>query len=375
MKPTLRPTESEAHSAVPGVSFPYYRAPFRLSFDPGPIQRHERITPEKLAEQMELRVSEYAQESANLNETIQGIERELEAANDTAKEKEIAESRERLEAAQQFLESFQGKAAFWRKFIDEPESIKAALSNKFFGSLQLMFEISRVDAEVAIKLGEIVNIIVSHLFKLGSRQAAKELASIAAFATERANELASQKPGYFRPIAKLQWEWPLMSTRRKSDQLYEETFLASIGLAEAAAFKSFNTSKWTIWDEAGRVAWELWRYVFSQRQRVNLLLADQKRTARLAFSALEMKAAKLKDFSEKSYSTWWEVAEEFLLESYPKPLEHALLKRIGAYKHPDRRKTSGTRRLDDPERLFFEALRSKFKSFAGANRRSRQKST
>ncbi len=355
----MKNIQSEPHSASPVGRFPYYRAPFRLSFDPGPIKRQERITPEKLAEQMELRVSEYAQESANLNETIQRIERELQAANDTAKENEIAESRERLEAAQKFLESFQGKAAFWRKFIDEPESIKAALFNKFFGSLQLMFEISRFDAEVAIKLGEIVNIILSHLFKLASRQAAKELASIAAFATERANELASQKPGYFRPIARLQWEWPLMSTRRKSDQLYEETFLASIGLAEAAAFKNFNTSKWTIRDDGGRVAWELWRYVFSQRQRVRLMLTDQNRTVRLLFSALEMKAAKLKDFSANSYNDWWEVAKQCLLESYPKPLEHDLLKKIGAYKHSDR-KTSGTGRLDDPERLFFEALRSKF---------------
>ena len=394
--PPAEPLTEELTQANPWA---YARVPFCVDGETKPgraAPRRRCPSAQEREEENSQRVKDYEAECREVAASIEKLAMEMQATASSGptrpvanpaqlaqQQLELAGLKAKLEASQRLHQHFQEEASFWRGFQDDPVRLKAALFQQVLAdrkSLLRLEQVAQVDEEAVAKLGELIQIALAQLAGLavqGSNQAAQELATIALLSTRDTNHLATARPKRFRPIARQNLEWPVLCTSKATfPQTDPEQLLASLQLSKGTSFKNFSTSMWRIDDEAGAVAWQLWFYVANLRQKVRYFESGSKAEAWFSFSELERQAGQLEDFSIDTYSQWWELAKVFLLESYPRPWEAPALASIGTRKKVKRATaTSGSPRASDQRRLFFDALRQKFKSFAGANRRGFTTST
>ena len=208
------------------------------------------------------------------------------------------------------------------------------------------------------------------------RSASQALAFIAHESTAAANKMAAANPADFLALTAKWTDWPMLLSRRQREPLrakHLEDFLAKIQLSEKHPLPYFIESAWDKNDDVGRVAWALWEHTYAMGKRVRQMHQNANETDWFSPTELEIKAAKLPAFnsSSEAYKLWWEVAQGFLLESYPKPLAVPLLKKINNGKKSSRSGSTGIRRAlkETPQiKFLFGRLQDKFKSFAGENK-------
>jgi hypothetical protein len=271
---------------------------------------------------------------------------------------------------------------FWQSFSADfdlaARTFFSDLNNRSGRDLNLLMKIASVDDKAVIQIRWLVENLIAELEKLaasGRPAASQSIAVIARKSTDAANKLATMKKDDFLALTQKWVDWPMLFSRRQREPRKAkdiEKFLSTIQLSEQHPMPNFIVSGWDKNDDAGRVAWRLWEYTDSARERVSQMHKNPDDASWFSPTTLEIKASELPAFdsSPDAYKSWWEVSKGFLLESYPNPLEVPLLRKINDGGKGSRPAVTGMRqpRKNHESNLLFSRLQDKFKSFAGGNK-------
>jgi hypothetical protein len=172
-------------------------------------------------------------------------------------------------------------------------------------------QIKTVPQRIASQTQELINSLFI-LADQGHPVAASSLVELLRGSVSRLTELAKNKPELLRRVARKSWKWPVMKSRHPLLSDDHEAIFSTLNLGYDLPFYFDNKSKWRF-DEWGKIAAYLLLYVWGARKE---------NRGSVGYRHVGKSADTLPEFRRgPNADKWWELAQDVLLTSYPKPEE------------------------------------------------------